>query len=196
MSLKLGKKQVQQMIETLEGDYESVEEAAEAVLAAAEAIFRDRAKYVVVGQLCASQERVQIPPDDPEAIKVSLGWYSTEGEALGAATSLWHSSSSGDSFNTWVLPVFHGTPTELHARQKEKYEAAELARKEKARERVHESIRKHQAAMEERAKGGSGSCENCSHQPYDHRPAGTGRGKCAVAGCVCERWKERTKHND
>lgn len=193
MALKHGKGQIQKMIDALEGEYETVEEAALAALAAAEEIFEDRAKFVVVGQLHHTKERQDIPPSDPEAIKVSLGWYSTEGDARSAAESLWQNSGTGDVFRTWVLPTFHGTPAELHAKQKEKYAEAAKKAKEKASERMKESIRKRQEEMEERARGGKGSCEVCSHQPYDHSYAGQGRGKCMLSTCDCPQWKEKKK---
>lgn len=196
MSLKYGKAQVTKMIEALEGDYETVEQAALAALAAAEEIFEDRARFVVVGQLRDKPGRADMPPDDPEAIKVSLGWYSTEGDAIKASESLWHNSGTGDTFRTWVLPVFHGTPADLHAKQKEKYQKQEEARKAKTQEKIRADIEKRQLANEERARGGKGSCENCSHQPYDHSmtsEGGRGRGKCWIEDCSCTKWKEKTK---
>jgi hypothetical protein len=191
VALKHGKAQITKMIEALEGEYETVEEAALAALATAEEIFEQRAQFVVVGQLRSSLERTDIPSTDPDAIKVSLGWYSTEGDALSAANSLWHSNASGDTFRTWVLPVFHGTPADLHAKQKEKYRKANEARKAKAREKLQADIRRRQEEMAERARGGKGSCEHCSHQPYDHSSAGNGRGRCLLTECECEKWKEK-----
>jgi hypothetical protein len=196
MSLKYGKAQITKMIEALDGDYETVEQAALAALAAAEEIFEDRAKFVVVGQLKDKTGRSNIPPTDPEAIKLSLGWYSTEGDATSAASSLWHSNSTGDTFRTWVLPVFHGTPADLHAKQKEKYEKEAIARKKKASDKIKADIEKNRLAMEERARGGKGSCLHCSHQPYDHSmlsDGGRGRGKCWLPGCSCTKWEEKKK---
>lgn len=196
MALKHGKAQITKMIEALEGEYETVEQAALAALATAEEIFEDRAKFVVVGQLKDKNGRSNIPPTDPEAIKLSLGWYSTEGDATSAAGSLWHSSASGDTFRTWVLPVFHGTPADLHAKQKEKYQKENEARKQKASDKIKADIEKRRLEMEERARGGKGSCEHCGHQPYDHSmtsEGGRGRGKCWLTDCSCTKWKEKTK---
>lgn len=142
MSLKYGKKQIQQMIETLEGEHETVEDAALATLATAEAIFEDRAQFVVVGQLCGNRDRLTIPPTDPEAVRVSLGWYSTEGDARKAAESLWQSTASGDTFRTWVLPVFHGTPAEFHGKRKQHYVALQEKAAMAQAQRFKDSIRK------------------------------------------------------
>jgi hypothetical protein len=191
VSLKYGKREIEQMIATLEAEYEDVAQAALGVLATAEEIFEKRAQFVVVGQLRGTAERHSIPSTDPEAIKVSLGWFSTEGDAIKASESLAYSSSTQDSFSTWVLPVFHGTPADLHAKQKDKYAEAEQKRKDKARERFRLGVEKHRLAMEERARGGKGSCETCSHQPYEHVTAGTSRGRCLEKGCSCPAWKEK-----
>lgn len=193
MSLRYGKKQIDAMIAALDADYETVKDAALAALGAAEAIFEERAQFVVVGQLQSTRSRTSIPASDPEAIKLSLGWYSTEGDAIKAAESLWHNAGSGDEFRTWVLPVHHGTPADLHANRKKAIQEATLKRKEKAGEKLDDDIRKRHEVLEERARGGKGSCETCSHQPYDHSTTGNGRGRCYVNGCTCPQWKEKTK---
>lgn len=193
MALRYGKAQMQLMVDALSADYETVDEAAAAALETAEAIFRDRAKFVVVGQLRGTLEKAHIPTNDPDAIRLSLGWYSTEGDAIAAAGSLWHSTATGDHFGTLVLPVFHGTPAELHAKRKEQYAKAAEAAKEKRRERMREDERKRREAMEERARGGRGSCEPCGHQPWEHAMEGSSRGKCRHGDCACPKWKEKTK---
>lgn len=130
---------------------EQIEEFARQALAAAEKIFENRAKFVVVGQLKSSKQRVTIPPSDPEAIKLSLGWYSTEGEARKAAESLWFSTASGDEFATWVLNVHHGTAADFHAKRKAHYVALEEKQREAKRERIRKSIEEGQRLAEARA---------------------------------------------
>lgn len=195
MALKYGKNEIKAMIAAIDNDeHESAEDAAKAALAAAEEIFEDRAKFVVVGQLRATKERLSIPPADGEAIKVSLGWYSTEGDAISAAGSLWSNTATGDNFRCWVLPVFHGTPAAFHDTQKAKYAEAEAKRAEKAKEKFLESIVKHREAMEERARSGKGSCKTCGHMSGDHAmtsEGNKGRGVCRM--CECPKWEERTK---
>jgi len=205
VSLKVGQVDVRAMAKALDPEYAnldpknpghddmrlSIEEFARAALDAAEEIFRRRAQFVVVGQLSGSKERRRIDPSDPEAIKLSLGWYSTEGDARSAAESLYTSTQSGDTFRTWVLNVHHGTPAELHAERKAKYVALEQKQADARRERLKASIEKFALAAEIRAAGGRGSCDTCAHQAYDHGFDGSSRGGCKLTGCSCERWKEK-----
>lgn len=151
MGLKFGKTEVNAVALVLDQDHESVEDAARACLAVMEDIFRARAKFVVVGQLCGNRERTEVPPSDPEAIKVSLGWYSTEGEARDAGEKLWGSTVSGDRFRWWVLNVHHGTPADLHAKRKAQYVALEEKQAEAKRDRLAESIRLWQEKTDARA---------------------------------------------
>jgi hypothetical protein len=92
-----------------------------------------------------------IDPTDPRAIKVSLGWYSTEGDALAAAGSLWTSTASGDTYRCWVLPVHHGTPATLHAKRKAEIQAAAEKAKDKAWDKIRADIEKRQREEAERA---------------------------------------------
>ncbi len=193
MAIRYGKAQIKTMIEAIDQDHASVEDAALAALEAAEIVLEDRAKFIVAGQLVRSQEKGPLAPSDPDSIKVALGYYSTEGDALRAATSLWHNSSTGDTFATWVLPMFYGTPAEMHAKQKAKYAEAASKAKEKAKEKVKASIIKRREEAEERAKGGKGSCETCKHLSFDHNTSSNGNGQCAIKDCNCPEWKERLK---
>ena len=152
MALKYGKSQITPIIDVLEGDHETVGDAATAALAAMETVFEQRAKFVVVGQLKHSREHGPLDPTDTRAAKVSLGWYSTEGDARSAAESLWTSTSTGDEWRCWVLPVHHGTPASLHAERKPEIVAAAAAASEKVRTNIRESIRKRQQEAAERAK--------------------------------------------
>lgn len=178
------------MAAVLDAEYGSVEEAAAAALAEAERIFAFRANFTVVGQLVGRKGRISIPTGDPEAIKLALGWFSTEGDARAAAESLWLSAASGDRFAVWVLPVHHGTPADLHNKRKEQYQATEAKARDAARERIKLSIAKRQREAEIRAAGGKGACE-CSHQSYDHLAEGSSRGRCGLTECECPKWRER-----
>lgn len=193
MSIKYGKTQVLKMVQAIDQDHATADDAALAALAVGEELLEERAKYIVVGQLVGTKERGKIPASDPEAIKVALGYYSTEGDALGAAASLWQSTATGDIYNTWVLPMFYGTPAELHAKQKAKYAEIEAKADEKSAAKLQADIQKRREAMEERARGGKGSCEICTHHPYEHSYIGNGKGRCLAADCTCEKWKEKTK---
>jgi hypothetical protein len=195
VTIKFGKSEIKAMASVIDGEYESVDQAAEAVLQAATELFENRAKFVVVGQLSGTKERLNIPADDPEAIKVSLGWYSTEGDARNAAESLWHNTASGDTFRVWVLPMFHGTPADLHRSQREKYEKEASKSQEKDRLRLLKQIEDRDREAEARAKAhAKGRCVTCDHFAYDHRAVGNGRASCGLNGCDCAQWKERTKN--
>lgn len=151
MSLKHGKKQVAQIMAVLDQEHASMEDAALACLKEMEQVFAERAKFVVVGQLCGTKARRVIPPDDPEAIKLSLGWYSTEGDARSASDSLWTNPSSGDTFRRWVVNTYHGTPAEFHAERRAHYAALEAKQKEAGRERFFNQMEKMSREADERA---------------------------------------------
>lgn len=139
------------MIETLEGDYDDVGQAAKAVLATAEEIINERSQFIVVGQVVATKERGEIAPSDPEAVKLALGPHATAGDAQRAAESLWNSTASGDTLRCWVLPYFHGSPHEWHGKQRDKYREAELKRKNAQDDKVKASIEKRRQEMQELA---------------------------------------------
>lgn len=151
MAIKYTTKNIKAMIEAIDQDHESAEAAALAALEAAEAVIEERAQWAVVGQLCATKERSSVPPSDPEAIKVALAFYSTEGEARKACESMWWSTASGDSFRVWAIPVFWGTPAEFHKERKAKYVTQQSKMRADQQERMQASIEKHRAAMLARA---------------------------------------------
>lgn len=151
MALKFGKKELEQMIETLQADYIDVGEAAKAVLAKAEELVNARSQFIVVGQVVATREKGRVDPSDPDAVKLALGPFSTAGDAQSAAGSLWSSTASGDTLKCWALPFFHGSPHDWHGTQRAKYQEAEAKRKTAQNDKLQESIKKHQQAAQERA---------------------------------------------
>lgn len=192
MSLKYGKAQIKVMAEAIDQDHDSVEAAALAALEAAEALLEARTQFAVVGQLTDSKTRKSIPPEDPEAIKLCLGLYSTEGDARTAAESLWHNTSTGDTFRCWVLNIHHGTAASFHAKQKEKYVALEQKQKDAKAERNAASIVKRQEENAIRSAGGKGACV-CGHIKAEHRMDGSSTGMCFLPECECPKFQERTK---
>lgn len=191
--IKWGKAEVNAMAECLDNDFGSAEEAAMAALALAESLFEKRAKFVVVGQLASTREG-PLKASDPAAVRMSLGWYSTEGDARAAAESLWSNGPNGETFKVWVLPVHHGTPADFHRDRREKHEKVQAKAKEVQQERLQRSIDKRLADAEERNKvNAKGKCLHCDHFPYDHLTDGNSRGKCGLSSCGCSRFKERTK---
>ena len=180
------------MIAVLNEDHETVEQAAQACLDLALEILEERSKFAVVGQLSDTKERGDIDPSDPEAIKLMLGLYSTEGDARTAAASLWHSSASGDTYRCWVLNVHHGTAADLHAAQRAKYVELEAKQKEKEKERVQAQIQKRMDEAEARNGGGKGACQ-CGHIKAEHRMDGSSTGACFLPDCSCPKWSEKNK---
>jgi len=195
VSLKAGKNEISMMVEALEAEHASVQDAALAALTAAEGVFAKRAKYMVVGQLAGMPGKPYIKPSDPDAIKVALDWYSTEGDARKAAESLAFSTVSGDTWRVWVVPLFHGTAAEMHAKQKQAYADAEVKAQVAAQERLKLGIEKRAREAEIRANGGKGSCESegCGHTGPDHLTDGSSRGRCGVTNCPCVKWREKKK---
>lgn len=190
MSIKYGKTQVEKMIDAIDQDHESAEAAALAALAVAEELLEERAKFVIIGKLASTKEKPFMSRNDPESTIVALGYYSTPGDAQSAAESLWHNTGSGDVYRTAVVPMFYGTPADLHKKKKEQYEKEEAGRAEAQLAKFRKSIEDQKQYMLDRAKGGSGSCETCRHQPFDHTIKGVSRGECRVPRCECEKWIE------
>lgn len=195
MALKFGKSELSKVVECLEADHETVGDAAVAMLGVLETILEGRAKFAVVGQLVSAPGRPSVPPGDPEAIKVHLGFFSTEGDARKAAEGLWSPTASGDTFATWVVPVYHGTPAEFHAGRKAAYVAASEKATEKASERLQAEIAKRQAEAQARADWWVAPCL-CGHERSEHRVGGMygnhpKRDACANTGCPCNAFVEQ-----
>lgn len=119
MAINIGKRDVQAMAEVLDGDYESVEDAAAAALAFAFERYESKAKFTVVGQLHYSPEGGWANRADAQASMVALGRYGTETAAYNDAKSFAISTATGEQFRAWVLPVFHGTPAAYYSKRKE-----------------------------------------------------------------------------
>lgn len=148
MSLKWGAREIAKVVAAIDQDHESVDHAARACLAAMEEVFASRAKYTVVAQLARTIEDGNIDPSDPKAIKVALGWFSTEGDARSAAESLSMAHSTNEEYRAWVLGVFHGTAAGLLAERKATLQAEQEKRKEADKARFQKQIDKHKAARE------------------------------------------------
>lgn len=146
MSLKCGKRELAKIEAVLDAEHETVGDAAQAMLSVMEEIFQSRAKFTVVGQLWESGGEV-IPPSDPRAIKVALGWYSTEGDARSAAESLVFNQGARERYRTWVLPVTHCSPAELHGQRRKELEKRAAEEREKREAWIRESIKKREAAV-------------------------------------------------
>jgi hypothetical protein len=112
----------------LDLDYGTAEEAAKAALTEAFAIYEDKAKWTVVGQLMYG-EGEYIDHEDAAASKVALGRYGTEKQAQSAAEALVISMRTHEEFRAWVLPVWHGTPAAYFSERAEERKRQELGSK-------------------------------------------------------------------
>ena len=186
--MSYGKRELSVMEEVLDDDYETVSEAALAAYRAAEGVFAKRCSFAVVGQLWKLRGGHVLDPSDPEAIRVCLGWFSTEGDARKAAESLWHNTASGETWRCWVLPVFHGTPADLHSDRKKQYVAQQEKAEAAQRDRLKQSIAARQEALGDPGK--RVQCDTCSHPAYEHMTDGSGSGKCGLQDCSCPAWRE------
>jgi hypothetical protein len=117
VGLNIGKRDVARAVDVLEREYETAEEAAQAVLEFAFELYEEKAKWTVVGQLLRSDGLVD--PSTAEASKVSLGAFGTETQARNAASSLVVSTATGEMFRCWVLPIWQGTPAGFQKARKE-----------------------------------------------------------------------------
>lgn len=135
MSLSIGKRDVYAIMKLLDPDYKTLTkesydmlyEQAEKVLETAWERYESHAEWTVVGQLMRNKQG-ELVPQDPDTDKVALGNYQTETQATEAARSLVFNSATGETFRSWVLPVWHGTPAKWYSERKEEQE--ERARRE------------------------------------------------------------------
>lgn len=127
MAITFTKKQVAQMVETLDRDYESMDDAAKAALDTALEIVMDRARFTVVGQL--HHPTGHLSPEEARSNQVALGWYATEKQATDAALQLVYSTATHETFKSWTLPIFNGTPAAYYIGRKKAREQAEIALK-------------------------------------------------------------------
>jgi hypothetical protein len=134
------KAHIKRMAEVLDGEYETVEDAAKAAMAEAFEIVQERAKFTVVGQVMRVGNKT-LAPSDEDATKFALGWYATQKQATDDALRVALSTQTHEEARAWVLPIFNGTPSAFYqARKSERneltsqegsYREAEIARRTK-----------------------------------------------------------------
>ncbi len=125
MAITFTRAHTKKMMAVLDQDHETMEDAANAALDVALEIVEARAKFTVVGQLRFPAGH--LTPEEARSNQVALGWYATEGQADAAALSLVYSTATHETFNTWTLPIFNGTPAAFYSERKKAREAAEIA---------------------------------------------------------------------
>lgn len=175
------KKHVAAMAETLDGEFSSLDEAANAALDTALGIIEERGKFAVVGQVTHTAEHGDIPPSHEAAVKVCLGLFESDTKANEAAGQLTY-NTAGDLLNTWVVPTYYGTASGWHKERRDYFAELESKANEKRREKMRKSIEKRQAetdaraaeirAIEEKAGGQHWPCpqnrikqKGCKHEP-------------------------------
>lgn len=125
-----GKRDLARILTLLEGEYDSPEDLARAVMDEAIRVVKGRAKYVVAAQLYYAPGQGWISPDELAATRGCVGIYSTTGDAVAAAQSM-ASNGGAEQWRTWVLPLHFGTPAEFHqARKRAQREAILVAQAE------------------------------------------------------------------
>ena len=144
MGLKPGKTEMKKLIPVLDADYESVEDAAMAVLTKAWELYESKAKFFTVGQLYMRDGK-RMRPWDPQQERVALGPFTTEGQAIAA---LGDAASGGisynkaaapmDEFRGWVVRYHSGTIQSFHQERKAaiEKERASLAKETTQAERL------------------------------------------------------------
>lgn len=108
MSLSFTPKQINDMVSVLEGQYDTIEQAAKAVLQHATALVAERQNWLVIAQRKGEQ--------------MALAWFASEAPARAAARSLAVNNLTSDEFRCAVMPVFHGSPADYHRGQRKKAE--------------------------------------------------------------------------
>jgi hypothetical protein len=121
------KAHIKKMIAALDQDHGTMEDAACAALDVALEIIEKRAAFTVVGQLRFPEGHLS--PEEARSNMVALGWYATEGQGDAAAHSLVYSTATHETFKTWTLPIFNGTPAAYYTTRKQAREAAANALK-------------------------------------------------------------------
>ncbi len=134
--IRYGKTEVKKIAALLDQNWDSAEEAADALLKEALAILEERGKWTVVGQLAYSMPLGgYVDRKDADASKVCLGMFSSKAEAERAADSLVFSPDRQETFRSWVLDVEHCTPREVYQKRKEFHRQREIeAREEEVRQ--------------------------------------------------------------
>lgn len=132
MAIKHTQTHVKKIAALLDQEWDSAEEAADALLTEALSILEERGKFTVVGQLYYSpKDGHWLDKDDARAAKVCLGLYSTQGDADKAAYSLTYTAGTGEQWLTWVLPVEHATPAAITKKRSDMHKQRELDEKKK-----------------------------------------------------------------
>ena len=123
MSIKPRKSEVKKLVQVLDQEHESMEDAAEALLIKAYELYEGQAKFWVVGQV--RPEGGWLSPDEGMRSKVILGPFGTVKQAESAGNSLAYSHRTGEEARWWVVEGWYGTPASWYDMRKKQKDSAE-----------------------------------------------------------------------
>lgn len=101
------------IIAVLDEEHADIDAAASAVLKKSWELFRERARFAVVGRVRMLQHK-RIDESDDRAVRVLLDVYPTATQAKDAALGLAFGPGSADSHETWVVPCFFGSASQYY----------------------------------------------------------------------------------
>lgn len=138
LGVSFGSRDVARVCRVLDEGYDSLGDEdkgvvrgyAERVLEVARGVVVERMKFAVVAQLWVDAEHRFVSRGEADASKVCLGFFSTRGDAERAAGSVVSSTSTRETWRSWVVEVSPvGSVVEFHrARRAVLDEAALVAR--------------------------------------------------------------------
>lgn len=133
-----GVRDVKAMAGVLDREYDTLEDAARAVLETAWELYEKRARFVVVGHV-HDPENPPTDVDDARVEWVCLGPFGTLKQAQGAGSSLGYSSQTGEVSRWAAIPYWTGTPAAWYKGRKANAKASEaLADRTNPRELRHQ----------------------------------------------------------
>lgn len=125
MAITIGKRMIDRLADVLDAPHDSVEDAAKAALEEAFAIYEEKAQWAVAGQLYYAPGMGYVSSEDAKDHRVVLGPFTTHKQAETACASLWTSSATGEEFQRWIVPMWHGSPAAYYkSRQQERKKEA------------------------------------------------------------------------
>ena len=108
MSLSIGKRDVARLAAVLDAEYDSLDEAASAVLTAAWELYEQKANWIVAAQVNWGPGGY-LDKDDIVDNRVAVVPFGTETQARNAAMDLAFSKQTGEECKAWLVPYHHGT---------------------------------------------------------------------------------------
>lgn len=128
MTVKHGVAERKAVIAVLDAEHASMEEAADAVLKEAWALYERRARFAVVGRVRLLEHKL-VEDNDDRAVRTLLDVYPTAKQAEDAALSMTFGPGYADGHETWVVPTFFGTSAAYYKQIKSTREDKTMATK-------------------------------------------------------------------